>query len=146
MEEKMSKKTQLLVLAFAVFVAVSCLPCVAQGTTPQAPPAASSAGQAASDQDSVIADPETRAKVQEGLQHLSSELNLSDEQKKEIKPILQDEYKQLKSVSDDTSLSSDQKRAKAKDLHATYHSRISAILTPEQQQKLAAMKEEWKDQ
>jgi protein CpxP len=141
----MTTKMQLLVLAFAVFVAVSCLPCVAQGTTPQAPPSASSAGQSASDQE-MTADPETRAKVQARLQQLSSELNLSDDQKAKLKPILQSEVAELKTVQSDTSLSPDQRRAKTKAVHDTYKSQISAILTPEQQQKLQSMKEELKDQ
>jgi Spy/CpxP family protein refolding chaperone len=87
-------------------------------------------------------DPETRAKVQEHLQHISSELNLTDAQKQQIKPILQNEFQQLKSVSNDTSLSDDQKQAKAREIHQNVKSQIGTILTPEQQKKLATMKEE----
>src|SRR5215475_11561698 len=75
-------------------------------------------------------DPETRAKVQDKLQHISSELNLSDAQQQQLKPILQGEAQQLKAVKADASLSDDQKRAKAKEIHQSAKSQMSTILTP----------------
>jgi Spy/CpxP family protein refolding chaperone len=92
------------------------------------------------------ADPELRAKVQQHLQHMSSELNLTDDQKQRIQPILQSELLQAKSVHDDSSLSPDQKKAKMQDIHASMKSQIAPILTPEQQVKFAAMKEQAKPQ
>jgi Spy/CpxP family protein refolding chaperone len=87
-------------------------------------------------------DPETRAKVQEKLQHISTELNLTDDQKQQLKPILQSEVQQLKSVNNDASLSSDQKQAKASEIRQSANSQMSSILTPDQQKKLASMREE----
>jgi len=128
----MSKKTQLLVLTFALILAVSWVPALAQGAGDQA--------------STMAADQETRAKVQASLQHLSSELNLTEDQKAKIKPILQDEVSQLKSVKADTTLSADQKQAKVSEIHGNAKSQIQSILTPEQREKFAAMKEEWKEQ
>ena len=48
---------------------------------------------------------------------------------------------QLKAVKDDASLSPDQKKAKASDIHQNYKSQINSVLTPDQQKKWAAMKE-----
>ncbi|HEX7287318.1 MAG TPA: hypothetical protein VF532_14120 [Candidatus Angelobacter sp.] len=127
----MSKKIQFLVLTFALVLAVCCVPALAQGTADQA--------------GTMAADPETKAKVQAGLQHLSTELNLTEDQKAKIKPILQDEYNQLSAVKADSSLSPDQKQAKVAEIHGNAKSQIQSILTPEQQQKFAAMKEEWKE-
>ena len=87
-------------------------------------------------------DPETRAKVQEKLQHISTELNLTDDQKQQLKPILQSEVQQLKAVNNDASLSSDQKQAKGREIHQSAKSQMSSILTPDQQKKLASMREE----
>jgi len=129
----MSRKTQFLVLGLALFVAVGCLPVLAQGGAEPA----SQMGQTAQTTDA-------RTQVQEALQRISTELNLTDDQKAKIKPILQDEFKQLKAVGDDASLSSDQKIAKAKEIHTTAKSQIQPILTPEQQTKLATMKEQLK--
>lgn len=88
------------------------------------------------------ADPELKAEVQSYLQQVSTELNLTDDQKTQIKPILQNEFQQLKSVKDDASLSEDQKKSKAQEIHASAKSQISAVLTPDQQKKLAKMREE----
>jgi len=120
-------------VGLALFVAVGCLPALAQGSAEQA----SQMGQTAQTTDA-------RTQVQEALQRISTELNLTDDQKAKIKPILQDEFKQLKAVGDDASLSSDQKIAKAKEIHTTAKSQIQPILTPEQQTQLATMKEQMK--
>jgi len=104
--------------------------------------AASAASQAKDDANQALGDPETKAEVQAKLQKLSSELNLTDDQKAQLKPVLQGEVKQLKAVHSDASLSDEQKGAKMKEIHTGAKSQINTILTPEQQQKLAAIKEE----
>jgi protein CpxP len=123
----MSKKTQLLVLTFALILTVSCVPALAQAAGGQAT--------------TMAADQETQAKVQASLQHLASELNLTEDQKAKIKPILQDEHSQLGAVKADSSLSPDQRQAKVAEIHGNAKSQIQSILTPEQQQKFTAMKE-----
>ncbi len=55
------------------------------------------------------------------LQMLTEKLNLTDEQKAKLKPILQDQDQQLKAVRDDTSLSQEQKSAKKKAIHESFH-------------------------
>lgn len=87
-------------------------------------------------------DPEVKANVQSYLQQISSELNLTDDQKTQIKPMLQSEFQQLKSVKDDTTMSQEQKQAKAQEIHASAKSQIANVLTPEQQKKLATMREQ----
>jgi len=87
-------------------------------------------------------DPQTKADVQSYLQQMSSELNLTDAQQAQIKPILQSEFQQLKSVKDDTTLSPEQQKAKAQEIHAAAKSQIASVLTPEQQKKLATMREQ----
>lgn len=124
----MSRKTPF-IIALALFVAIGCLPVFAQAGTE-----ASQAGQTAQ-------TTEARTQVQSALQRIATELNLTDDQRAKIKPILQDEFNQLKAVGDDASLSSDQKIAKAKEIHAKAKSEIQPILTPEQQTKLATMRE-----
>lgn len=142
----MNKKTQVLVLAVAVIAMLMALPVIAQTPADQASQAASqaagAASQAAQESTSAAADATTRAKVQEKLQRLSSELNLTEDQKAKIKPILQNEVGQLKEVHNDSSLSTDQKQSKMQDIHSSAKTQINEILTPDQQKKLAAMKAE----
>jgi Spy/CpxP family protein refolding chaperone len=79
------------------------------------------------------------------LEWLSKELNLTDEQKEKVKPILDDQSKQMHAAQEDTSLTQEQKRDKMKQIHQTTHSQINEILTPEQQKKFAALKEQQKE-
>jgi len=81
-------------------------------------------------------------RVDARLQMLTEKLNLTDEQRTKLKPILQDQSQQQKAVHDDTSLSPEQKTAKIKAIHASFRDQISAVLTPEQQAKLQEMKHE----
>jgi protein CpxP len=79
------------------------------------------------------------------LEWLSKELNLTDEQKEKVKPILDEQTKQMRATQADTSLSQEQKRDKMKQIHQTTHSQINEILTPEQQRKFAELKEQQKE-
>ena len=76
------------------------------------------------------------------LQMLTEKLNLTDEQRTKLKPILQDQAQQVKAVHDDTSLSQEQKSSKMKALHASFRDQINAVLTPEQQAKFKEMRHE----
>ena len=76
------------------------------------------------------------------LQMLSEKLNLTDDQKAKVKPILQDHLQQMKAVRQDSSLSQEQKRDKIKSIHESLHEQISAVLTPEQQTKFQQMRQE----
>jgi len=139
----MNKRT-LLVLTCILFFACFGLQALAQSTdqaSQAASQAANAASQAKDDASQAIADPEVRAKVEARLQKLSSDLNLTDDQKTQLKPVLQGEYKQLKAVHDDASLSADQKQSKMTEIHDGAKSQINSILTPEQQKKLAEIKE-----
>jgi len=104
-----------------------------------ADPASSQA--ASTSQAGQAADPETQARVKAKLQELSAELNLTDDQKAQLKPILQDEMQKLRAVNDDASLTADQKKAKITDIRQSYKSQIVSVLNPEQQKKLELLKE-----
>jgi Spy/CpxP family protein refolding chaperone len=78
------------------------------------------------------------------MEYLSKELNLTDEQKTKLKPILADEGKQMRAVHDDTSLTQDQRREKMKELRANSETQINDILTPEQQKKFEELKAQQK--
>src|ERR1700726_1054617 len=76
------------------------------------------------------------------LQMLSEKLNLTDDQKAKLKPLLQDQMQQMKAVREDSSLSQEQQRAKMKSIHESLHDQINAVLTPEQQAKFKQMRQE----
>lgn len=78
------------------------------------------------------------------LERLGKQLNLTDEQKTKVGPILDDEAKQMRSVRGDASLSQQQRQEKMKQLHETADSQINDLLTPEQQKKFAELKAQQK--
>jgi periplasmic protein CpxP/Spy len=67
------------------------------------------------------------------------ELNLTDDQKAQIKKIHQDTKAQIDAVQNDSSLSADQKQAKVRDLRKEAHKQREAVLTPDQRK----MDREW---
>jgi periplasmic protein CpxP/Spy len=76
------------------------------------------------------------------LQMLSEKLNLTEDQKAKLKPILQDQAQQLKALHDDPALSPEQKSAKKKIIHELTQDQINNVLTPEQQDKFKQMKQD----
>lgn len=75
------------------------------------------------------------------LEHLSRALNLTDQQKAQIKPILENEHKSMMALRQDTSLSRQDRMSKFMALHKETMSKIQPILTSEQQAKLQKMEQ-----
>jgi len=80
--------------------------------------------------------PESRLKM------LTEKLDLTDDQQAKLKPILEDESTQMKTLHEDTSLTPEDKKAKMKELHESSTEKINAVLTPDQQSKWKQMKQE----
>ena len=88
---------------------------------------------------------EHQATAESRLEEMSKQLNLTDDQKAKLKPILQDEAQQLQAVHNDASLSQDQKKAKAKEIHAAFKPQVNNVLTPDQQKQWKEMKKKAKE-
>jgi periplasmic protein CpxP/Spy len=73
------------------------------------------------------------------LEHLSKALNLTDDQKSQIKPILEDRQKQMESLRSDSSLSPEDRRSKARSLMQDSNAKLRAVLTDEQKTKFDEM-------
>jgi len=80
--------------------------------------------------------PENRLKM------LTEKLNLTEDQQAKLKPIIEDQAKQLKALHDDTSLAPADKQAKMKELHESSIEKMNAVLTPDQQAKWKQMRQE----
>ena len=66
------------------------------------------------------------------VQKVAQELNLTPEQRQQLKPILQDAAQKLKALRADASLSQAQKHQQLKAIHQEAAAKIKPILTPEQ--------------
>jgi periplasmic protein CpxP/Spy len=75
-------------------------------------------------------DPQAR------LDHMSKVLNLTDDQKAKIKPILDSEAQQMQSLKSDTSSAQQDRRAKMMEIHKSSMDQIRPILNSDQQAKL----------
>jgi Spy/CpxP family protein refolding chaperone len=80
-------------------------------------------------------------RMQGGLQAAVESLNLTDDQKAKVKDIFADAKAKRETVSNDTSLSDDQKKAKMKELHAGTLAKLNEVLTPDQQTELKSKME-----
>jgi periplasmic protein CpxP/Spy len=134
---------KLSVLSFALALAIS-LPAAAQ--SPAANPSSQSApAQTAPAPPSSVQQNAPSTATPNSAQAQANEdnpLNLTDEQKAKLRPIIADENQQMESVRNDNSMSQTQKIDKANQIRAQASPKIKAILTPEQLQKLAQMQQD----
>jgi len=72
----------------------------------------------------------------------SIELGLTEEQKKQIVPILQQELKQLGELKKNTTLSGLKKVEALRKIGVSFDEKISPLLNPEQQKKFQTMREQ----
>src|SRR4051794_15552389 len=84
-------------------------------------------------------DPQAR------LDHMSKVLNLTDDQKAKIKPILDNEQQQMQALKSDTSTAKQDRRAKMMDLHKSTMDQIKPILNSDQQAKLDQQMQKMKE-
>ncbi len=66
------------------------------------------------------------------------DLNLTDDQKAQMKKIHEGAKLQIEGVNNDSSLSADQKQAKIQAIHQDTRKQTDAVLTPEQKQTMRA--------
>ncbi|RQW83611.1 MAG: hypothetical protein EHM79_15730 [Geobacter sp.] len=73
------------------------------------------------------------------LAKMATCLNLTEDQKAKIKPLLEENFKAKQAVRADKNLTRDQRRAKMKELRVTLHDQLKPLLTTEQNSKVANM-------
>jgi Spy/CpxP family protein refolding chaperone len=73
------------------------------------------------------------------LDQLAQQLNLTDDQKAKVKPILEARDQKMHDLRGDTSLTPEDRRAKMKALRDDIITQMKAVLTPEQFEKWQKM-------
>ncbi|HEY2821073.1 MAG TPA: hypothetical protein VGJ06_08540 [Candidatus Acidoferrum sp.] len=79
---------------------------------------------------------QTQAAPADNAKRSRPDLNLTDDQKAQMKKIHEGAKSQIAAVNNDTSLSADQKQAKIQSIHRDTHKQTEALLTPEQRQTM----------
>ena len=84
-------------------------------------------------------DPGARADM------MKKNLNLSDDQTSQVKGIFEDSRTKMEALRSNTSLSQDDRRSQMMSIHKAEQDKITALLTPDQKTKYAAMQEQMRD-
>ena len=82
--------------------------------------------------------------VDDQIKHLTKQLNLSADQQTKLKPILEDQRKQMEAVHNDSSLSREDRFSKMQALRQSSDADIKGVLNEEQQKNFDKMREEQK--
>jgi periplasmic protein CpxP/Spy len=75
------------------------------------------------------------------LQRLSEALSLTDDQKNQIRPILEDRHQKVQSIRSDDTLSRQDRRSKMRSVFEESSSKIRAVLNDDQKQKFEQMQQ-----
>ncbi|PYX05943.1 MAG: hypothetical protein DMG88_19865 [Acidobacteria bacterium] len=136
----MQKRYTLAGLASLALALAISLTAVAQTSTTSNPPPQAPAQSQAGSAGNTSQD---RAQPQ---QEEDNPLNLTDEQKQKLRPIIANETQQMDAVRNDPSMTQEQKVTKVNQIRNEASPKIKAILTPEQLQKLADMQQKARQQ
>jgi protein CpxP len=83
--------------------------------------------------------------VDDQIKHLTKKLNLSADQQAKLKPILEDQHKQMDVIHNDSSLSREDRFSKMQTLRQSSDTEIKSVLNEDQQKSFDKMREEQKD-
>lgn len=76
------------------------------------------------------------------LARMTKQLQLTDEQQAKIKPIIEEQHKQMGDLRQDTSMSREDRFAKFREIREQLNEKIKPILTADQQKKWQKIQEE----
>lgn len=124
-----------LVLAISLSAAAQS-PATNQSSQPQSAPAQAAPANPPSTQ------PNASSNGQSAQSNEDNPLNLTDDQKAKLRPIIMDENQQMEALRNDTTMTQEQKIQKANQIRADASPKIKAILTSQQLQKLAELQQE----
>jgi len=80
--------------------------------------------------------------VDDQIKHLSKKLNLTDDQQAKLKPIFEDQRKQMAVIHNDSSLSREDRFSKMQALRQSSDAQIKSVLNEEQQKSFDKMRAE----
>jgi Spy/CpxP family protein refolding chaperone len=83
--------------------------------------------------------------VDDQIKHLTKKLNLSADQQTKLKPILEDQRKQMDAIHNDASLSREDRFSKMQTLRQSSDTEIKGVLNEDQQKSFDKMREEQHD-
>ena len=86
------------------------------------------------------ANTENKTSLKNNRQEIFNQLDLTEDQKKQLMPLQKEERAKREKINNDTLLSAEEKQTQLKALRKESNSKMSKILTPEQIKKLKELK------
>jgi Spy/CpxP family protein refolding chaperone len=83
--------------------------------------------------------------VDDQVKHLTKKLDLSDDQQAKLKPILEDQRKQMDDLRNDSSLSREDRFSKMREIRQNSDTQIKSVLNDDQQKNFDKMRDEQHD-
>lgn len=83
-----------------------------------------------------------RAQRGDRMQKMAEQLNLTEAQKNQIKPIFEESHTQSKAIRQNAQLTPEQKREQMKQIRKSTMEKVHAILTVEQREKMKEMRKQ----
>jgi periplasmic protein CpxP/Spy len=83
--------------------------------------------------------------VDDQIKHLNKKLKLTDDQQAKLKPIFEDQHKQMDQLRSDSSLSREDRFSKMQEIRQNSDTQIKSVLTEDQQKNFDKMREEQKE-
>ena len=83
-----------------------------------------------------------RERARDRMQQIAQDLNLTEDQKTQLKPIFKKEADKLKALRDDTSLTREQRQEKVKAIREELRKEVKPVLTAEQWEKWQKMRQQ----
>jgi hypothetical protein len=80
--------------------------------------------------------------LRDQFQKIAEDLQLTDQEKEQARPIFRDFFEKAKGIRQDTSLDQQQRREQLKDLRQNVAAKLKGILTSEQLEKWQSMRQE----
>jgi Spy/CpxP family protein refolding chaperone len=84
----------------------------------------------------------TRAALENRMENLTKQFELTDSQKQKIRPVLKHEFEKIKEARDNPNLTQGQVRRRTMQIRRNTRERIDEILTPEQKTKWQEARQE----
>jgi Spy/CpxP family protein refolding chaperone len=73
--------------------------------------------------------------VEQQMERLNTQLNLTDEQKPKVKAVLEDQQKKMQEMRGDTNLTREERQEKMKTMRTDMEKKMKQVLTPDQFEK-----------
>ncbi|MGH9841522.1 MAG: hypothetical protein ACREEM_22450 [Blastocatellia bacterium] len=96
---------------------------------------------------SAFAAPAVRAQEQKSkIPALIAQLDLSEDQKKKLEPIYEEQAKQVKSLKENTALSVEEREVRMKEINQSSNKQLNQVLTSGQRDKLKELRRQRQQQ